>query len=530
MTELNLGQSISYWLGIVVNVKDPHQSGRVQVRILGRHDDITNIPDESLPWALVTQPTTSAAIGKIGTAPVGLVKGSRVMGIWMDSDHQYPVVIGSMGKSGDSIPGQIENGAPKVNTTTGSIPSSAQASPNNPYSSFFSGRVSISSVDSGQANIFSVKNDVGSVITKEVENTMKFAKLPTVGSFGPDISCDITKMLNQIDPNGILSPLKCLPSAQDLLKSLLDMVSGLANAYIGMISNAIRNAILNLAKSLGLNNIINLLNQLSKQIKSIDSLMHTLANFSCGINPITKNVFTSIDMAFSTVLSDLNKLAGITYGAVNSIANLSSAATSQILSTVATYPVASIATAISARPPANSILNQPPGNYIRQYSQSDPYPGYIVWVDPNGEGSPVYTPRNGEPNFVSANQHNTYIMEKSITGTLGAAILSGNLNSSTLTNIMNEAEQIGKSFATSAVLGVGFNLLGGAINASDILPTINNGIKSFDTSVNKTIYTTSNSINAMNKFIQKQGLLARQAVLNRIKVSSLPSLSGSCSL
>ena len=43
-------------------------------------------------------------------------------------------------------------------------------------------------------------------------------------------------------------------------------------------------------------------------------------------------------------------------------------------------------------------------------------------------------------------------------------------------------------------------------------------------------YTTTKSIDAMNKFIQKQGLLARQAVLNRIKVSSLPSLSGSCSL
>ena len=95
---------------------------------------------------------------------------------------------------------------------------------------------------------------------------------------------------------------------------------------------------------------------------------------------------------------------------------------------------------------------------------------------------------------------------------------------------MSRAEQVGKAFATSAVLGVGLNLVGGLIDSSGILPTITDGIKSFNTSVNNAAYTTTKSIDAMNKFIQKQGLLARQAVLNRIKVSSLPSLSGSCSL
>ena len=99
MTELNFGESVSCWLGKVVNIKDPHESGRVQVRIYGRHDDISNIPDESLPWALVIQPVTSAAQGRLGSAPVGLTKNSQVFGFWLDSDHQYPLIMGTIGKS-----------------------------------------------------------------------------------------------------------------------------------------------------------------------------------------------------------------------------------------------------------------------------------------------------------------------------------------------------------------------------------------------------------------------------------------------
>ena len=79
MTEASLGSSFSWWVAKVVNVKDPDQSGRVQIRIFCKHDDEKNIPDKDLPWAMPLQPVTSAAIGKLGTAPLGLVKDSKVM-------------------------------------------------------------------------------------------------------------------------------------------------------------------------------------------------------------------------------------------------------------------------------------------------------------------------------------------------------------------------------------------------------------------------------------------------------------------
>lgn len=108
MTERNVGSSFTWWVGKVVDVYDPDQAGRVRVRVFGHHDDETNIKDEDLPWALPLQDITSAALGKVGTSPLGLLVGSKVVGFWLDRDYQYPVVMGSFGKAG----------TPKNNNTT----------------------------------------------------------------------------------------------------------------------------------------------------------------------------------------------------------------------------------------------------------------------------------------------------------------------------------------------------------------------------------------------------------------------------
>ena len=122
MTERDMGNSMSWWVGEVVDVNDPDQSGRVRVRVFGRHDDKNNIKDEDLHWAMPLQPVTSAAFAKIGTSPLGLVKGSKVMGFWIDRDQQYPVIWGSFGKAGDALPGVTDNNTEKVDTSKGSIP------------------------------------------------------------------------------------------------------------------------------------------------------------------------------------------------------------------------------------------------------------------------------------------------------------------------------------------------------------------------------------------------------------------------
>lgn len=91
---------------VVENVKDPLKLGRVQVRVLGLHTDNTaNIPTETLPWARVMMPVTSASTSEIGHSPTGLVQGSWVLVVFQDKEEQYPIVIGSF----HGIPSELSN-------------------------------------------------------------------------------------------------------------------------------------------------------------------------------------------------------------------------------------------------------------------------------------------------------------------------------------------------------------------------------------------------------------------------------------
>jgi len=84
----------------VRDIMDPLMSGRVKVRMYGIQDDEGKTKDDNLPWALPLQPVTSAATGKVGVTPVGLMVGSRVVISYLDNDHaeQYPIVLGSYGR------------------------------------------------------------------------------------------------------------------------------------------------------------------------------------------------------------------------------------------------------------------------------------------------------------------------------------------------------------------------------------------------------------------------------------------------
>ena len=87
-----------WWQGVVEDVADPLRLGRCRVRVLGFHNPDTRlIPTDSLPWAMVMQPTTSAALSEIGYSPSGLIPGTWVIGFFRDPGFfQEPVIIGSI--------------------------------------------------------------------------------------------------------------------------------------------------------------------------------------------------------------------------------------------------------------------------------------------------------------------------------------------------------------------------------------------------------------------------------------------------
>jgi len=87
-----------WYVGVVEDINDPIQIGRVRVRCFGYHtEDKGQIPTDSLPWAIPVNPVTGASTSGVGEMPTGLVQGSWVIGFFIDGERaQEPVVLGSL--------------------------------------------------------------------------------------------------------------------------------------------------------------------------------------------------------------------------------------------------------------------------------------------------------------------------------------------------------------------------------------------------------------------------------------------------
>jgi hypothetical protein len=91
----------NWWVGQIESKKsdDPKQSGRYRVRVVGQHlKDCDAVPTDELPWANVMMPVTTPYTDGLTTgASVGLEPGCWVLGFYLDSDKQKPIIMGSIG-------------------------------------------------------------------------------------------------------------------------------------------------------------------------------------------------------------------------------------------------------------------------------------------------------------------------------------------------------------------------------------------------------------------------------------------------
>lgn len=498
MTERNFGELHGNWIGIVTNVMDPQQSGRVQVRIFGRHDDEVNIPNEDLPWAQVSQPVTSAAIGRMGTAPVGLVVGSRVHGQWLDRDFQLPLIIGSVGRAGEAIPGRTENGAPAVNTAVGSIPAATQNSATNPYTSLDPNRINISAVNSGAVSIENVSRTEGTVVTQAVEQGMTYATAPTTAAADPNAS-NVLAILNQVDPNSTISSLQCFPPAGFNLSISIDL-GAIAAGLINLIADAITRTLLDLMELLGINSVL----------RAIDQAAFALANFRSALDALISGGLCGAPAA-------LNFMDRGTQALVRSYANIQTAVqrgsnSTQTLRTRLGYTREEI---LSRAPteafrPISVVVNAPAG-YVQEYHpySRDPYPGYIRWNDPTRVGAPVFTPRNGQPNFVNASQHASYDVSGAIQGSLLGLIRTGRLNTTSLQGVLAQATGVAQVSALRSVIGGGSPTQIIAA-AARLVPSIYASVTGlFNPSVSISVLPNTEAIGqSLQRFTQSQSILA----------------------
>lgn len=121
------GDGFKWWIG-QVEAKDTDppfsltekSSNRYKVRIVGKHlKDGENIPTSELPWAMTMLPvTTPYSDGGVTGAVPKLTQGSWVVGFFLDSECQKPMILGSIGhtagstveRNNDPNPGGSEKG------------------------------------------------------------------------------------------------------------------------------------------------------------------------------------------------------------------------------------------------------------------------------------------------------------------------------------------------------------------------------------------------------------------------------------
>lgn len=488
MTESSLGSSFSWWIGKVVNVKDPDQSGRVQVRVFGRHDDTKNIPDDDLPWAMPLQPVTSAAIGKVGTSPLGLLKDSKVVGFWADSDQQYPVIMGSFGKAGDPVEGSSSDGAEKIDIKTGSIPSAAvnQSDPveYNAFSKLYANRVDINTINNkgAEPTIGKFTTTTGVVNKKEVDTKLKEPEKPTTASADKTDKSDVLDIVSTVDPD---KKSRALPGAVDGFKNVRNIIQ--------------------LTGAIGLK-----------------------AMLSVGI----LKAFSSLSGKFGSTAMLGVALGLCKSGAIGGIAGdaLKIATTGLILSAVAnngkipqqrnTLIVPAINPLIG-RPPNNLISNVIPETYVQQYYplNREPYPGYIQYKDLQ-TGAILYKLRaRDDYHFESAQNHIHYKTSSLLEIQIGAALAVG--LGSALLGKGSGVDAIGKALTggldltrtmgIAAVLGHGVNPMNMVGLAGKLIPNIAKNVQGVTGNhLPKSVLDTNKVGATMSEFTKNQALLAQK--------------------
>ena len=118
-----------WWTGVVEDRDDPEKLGRCRVRVFGYHtSDTTKIPTSDLPWALPMQSITSAATSGVGSAPVGIVPGTWVVGWFMDGEEaQRPLIIGTL--AGKPLPTTTSLAKQKQDTSINNVVKSSDGTP-----------------------------------------------------------------------------------------------------------------------------------------------------------------------------------------------------------------------------------------------------------------------------------------------------------------------------------------------------------------------------------------------------------------
>ena len=89
-----------FYRATVENNIDPDGFGRVQVRVIGIHDDGSGVSTGALPWAEVSGGTDFGLVDGVGISSI-LRVGTMVWVFFNNDDFNFPVVMGTIKGSSD---------------------------------------------------------------------------------------------------------------------------------------------------------------------------------------------------------------------------------------------------------------------------------------------------------------------------------------------------------------------------------------------------------------------------------------------
>lgn len=89
-----------FYRAIVENNLDPEGYGRVQVRVMGVHDEGSSVSTSALPWAEVSGGTDFGLVNGVGITSI-LRVGTMVWVFFNNDDFNFPVVMGTIKGSSD---------------------------------------------------------------------------------------------------------------------------------------------------------------------------------------------------------------------------------------------------------------------------------------------------------------------------------------------------------------------------------------------------------------------------------------------
>lgn len=395
-----------FFIAEVRNVKDPWKSGRVQLRMYGLHNDEQNVKDEELPWAVPVQDITSAATAKVGTAPVGMMKGSRVIGVFLDKEGQNPVILGTYARAAKPVDRNDntrgEEGSDKQSKGI-DLPSNANPQTNNnrgraPNNPRVGGRPVDTQRDRYNDAQFRENGEGQEAITTARRNFAPNADRPTTAAAEPNQ--DLPGTVRQVDPQAASAVLQNMLSMLSMIVNMSNATSPAATTKI--VTDALAGALAILANKYGFERVIDIFN-------------NCLAGD--GIERIAPEYRELVKEALAKLIENAAK-------------NGPSALKLSEKPVVIKYQVGGTVPL--------PIFGFPPDLYVQQYYtvENDPYPGYIQWKGPNGDF--VYTVRGAELHFPTADDHIYSMAEEQLAKDLEPYIIRGSITPEELNFVLDK--------------------------------------------------------------------------------------------